>query len=183
MAFFKKFIPTNYYKSIKDINYTELNSQGITTLFFDLDNTIISYDETVVSKEMCEFLNSLKKDFKVVVISNSRKKRVEKALINCDLDYIHYATKPLKRGFKQAFKLTNSKNNEILVLGDQLMTDVYGANRLNMKVYLIGSVKRSSDRLITKFNRSLEKYVMRKLLKKYPKLYEKRLEAYEKDHM
>lgn len=183
MTFYKKFVPSNYYKSIKDINYEDLKTQGIKTLFFDLDNTIISYDETKVSSEMCKFLNNLKQDFKLIVISNSRKKRVQNALINCDLLFINYALKPLKRGFKKALKLIDSKPYEVVVIGDQLMTDVFGANRLNMKALLIGSVKRSSDRFITKINRALEKCVIKIIKKRALNIYEERLSVYEKDHL
>jgi predicted HAD superfamily phosphohydrolase YqeG len=62
------------------------------------------------------------------------------------------------------------------------MTDVLGANRMGFSSCLIKSVKRKSDRKITQFNRKLEKFILKKIEKKYPDLYIERLEKYVNDH-
>lgn len=182
MNFYQKCIPDYYFKSIFEIPYHTLQEQGINTLFFDLDNTIISYDEDILSDKQVEFLNELRKTFKIVILSNSGYHRVSKALKNTDFSYIYHSTKPLKRGFKKALKMVQSKKSEVLVIGDQMMTDVLGAHRTGIKVALIESVKRKSDRKITQFNRKIEHIVLKKIKKKYPSLYESRLEAYVNAH-
>lgn len=182
MNFYQKCIPDYYFKSIFEIPYHTLKEQGINTLFFDLDNTIISYDEEVLSKKQIELLEGLSKTFKIAVLSNSGYSRVSTALKNTTFSYVYHSVKPLKYGFKKGLKITNSKRNEVLVIGDQLMTDVLGAHRVDLKVALIESVKRKSDRKITKFNRKIEKFVLKKIMKKYPALYESRLEAYVNAH-
>ena len=180
MNFYQKCIPDYYYKSIYEILYHTLQEQGIKTLFFDLDNTIISYDEDVLSQKHIDFLNELSKIFKIVVLSNSGYQRVSNALKETNFPFVYHATKPLQRGFKKALKLSKSEKHEVLVIGDQLMTDVLGAHRTHLKVALIESVKRKSDRKITQFNRKIEKHVLKKIEKKYPDIYESRLEAYVK---
>ena len=72
---------------------------GKKALLFDLDNTIIDYHEEVLDLASIEFIKELSKDFKVLVISNSGKKRVEKAVAK-EFPFVYHATKPLKRGFK-----------------------------------------------------------------------------------
>lgn len=182
MRLYQKCIPDYYYGSIFEIPYETLKEQGISTLFFDLDNTIIGYDEDHLSDKQIKFLTKLEEDFKVVVLSNSGYKRVSKALSNSKLKFVHFATKPLKFGFKKALKLTGSKPEEVLVIGDQIMTDVFGAHRAKLKVALIKSVRRKSDRRITQFNRKIENFVLRRIRKKYPELYKSRLEKYVSDH-
>jgi uncharacterized protein len=182
MSLYQKCIPDFYYKSIFEIPYLELKEQGINTLFFDLDNTIISYDETILNEKHIEFLNDLSKTFKIAVLSNSGYKRVSNALSQVSFPYVYHSVKPLKFGFKKALKMTKSKPSEVLVVGDQIMTDVLGAHRMGIRVSLIESVKRKSDRNITRFNRKIERIILNKIKKKYPSLYESRLETYVKDH-
>ncbi len=182
MGLYQKCIPDFYYQSIFEIPYLTLNKQGISTLFFDLDNTIISYDEDQLSDSQITFLNELSKSFKLVILSNSGYKRVSNALKDTDFKYVYHSVKPLKTGFRKALKLSKSNPKEVMVIGDQIMTDVLGAHRTGLKVSLIKSVKRKSDRKITQFNRKIEKHVLKKISKKYPKLYQSRLEAYVNDH-
>jgi predicted HAD superfamily phosphohydrolase YqeG len=42
MSVYQKCIPTEYVSSIFEIQYENLKKQGIKSLFFDLDNTIIA---------------------------------------------------------------------------------------------------------------------------------------------
>lgn len=174
----KKFIPFAYAKSIFDVDYENLRKQGVTTLFFDLDNTIISYDEHIIEGERLKLLEALSKTFKVLIISNSKIKRVSNAVEHTGLPYVHFATKPLKRGFKKGLKKVQSKRSEVAVIGDQLMTDCFGANRMKFKAILVYPVVKKSDHKYTRFNRKLERFVIKKIMKKYPKLYEERLKAY-----
>ena len=81
MSIYQKCIPDAYHASIFEIPYQQLKEQGIKSLFFDLDNTIISYDETMLSEQSIAFLNKLSKDFHVLVISNSGYNRVSHAVI------------------------------------------------------------------------------------------------------
>jgi predicted HAD superfamily phosphohydrolase YqeG len=68
------------------------------------------------------------------------------------------------------------------MIGDQLMTDIFGGNRVGLHTILIKSVKRKSDRKITQFNRKIEAFVLRRIEKKYPELYQERLKNYVDDH-
>jgi uncharacterized protein len=49
-------IPNQYVSSIYDIDYETLKEQGIKSLFFDLDNTIIAYDDEVLQSKANQFL-------------------------------------------------------------------------------------------------------------------------------
>ena len=182
MAFYQKCIPQSYSASIFDIDYKELKKQGISALFFDLDNTIIGYDEIELHEKHIELIKSLSTEFKVVILSNTSYKRVSKALMSVDVLFIWHATKPLKRGYKKALKMIDLKKENVMMIGDQLMTDIFGANRVGIKTILVKSVKRKSDRMVTKFNRKIENFVLKRIEKKYPDLYNERLKQYVKDH-
>lgn len=182
MSIYQKCIPDAYHASIFEIPYQELKEQGIKSLFFDLDNTIIAYDEAELNHKQIEFIQTLKKDFKVMIMSNTNYKRVSLALNKMDIPFIWHAKKPLKFGFKKGIKILNSSKKETMIIGDQLMTDVFGANRFGIRSILVASVKRKSDRKITKLNRIIEKFFIKKIEKKLPDLYKERLEAYVLSH-
>lgn len=181
MAIYKKCIPNLYVKSIYDISYDELKKQGIKALLFDLDNTIINYDQTKLDVKAIEFLNELEKDFKVAIVSNSRNPRVLNAVGN-HFPFVSFARKPLKVGFKKALKKLNVKANEVAMVGDQLMTDVFGGNRMGFVTILVEAVLRKSDKIWTRFNRKLEKHFLEKIKTKAPEKYNEVLKSYAEKH-
>src|SRR5690554_5351163 len=140
MRLYLKCMPDDYYKSIFEIDYQALKLKGIKALFFDLDNTIIDYHQTKLTHETIDLLNNLEKDFTVVIISNSGYQRVFRA-VGHQFKFISFAKKPLKFGFKKALKQFDIKQAEAVMIGDQLMTDIFGAKRMKMVAILVDAVK------------------------------------------
>jgi len=173
--------PILYVKSIQDIPFEEYKKQGIKTLFFDLDNTIMSYDVKKIHPDLLLYLEKLKKDFKIVIVSNSGYKRVSFAAIDANTDFIHSAKKPFKFGYKRALKKAHSSIETSLFIGDQLMTDILGASRMNMKAILVKPLKHRSDHFFTRTNRKIERLMLKKIAKKHPSLLNQALKDYGKD--
>ena len=73
--------------------------------------------------------------------------------------------KPLKRGFKLAKKELNIPEENIAVVGDQIFTDVIGANRMKMHSILVKPLA-EKDLWMTRFKRPLENFVIKKYLEK-----------------
>lgn len=176
MSIVTKCIPDYYAKNMYTVDYQMLKEQGINTLFFDLDNTLIAYDEQELSQSTMEFLEALLEDFKIVIISNSGYQRVSKAAKK--YQFVWHATKPFKRGLKKAMLKAKSKVTEIALIGDQLMTDMLGGHRFGCLTILVKPVKKSSDRWMTKINRFMERSILKRIEKKHPVLYEERLKPY-----
>ncbi len=176
-----KLIPDAYYHSIEEIPYTTLYDHQIRLILTDLDNTLISYRKTEPTEELFRWKNQLiQMGFEIILVSNSRKKRVEHFAKLLDIPFVKFAKKPLKFGLKKAIKSASFKvsKEEILVLGDQLMTDVFAAKRMNLKVFLIQAIDSKTEVWTTRMNRKLEMHFLKKIRKKYPKLYEERLKEY-----
>lgn len=157
-----KFYPKMYQKSIQDINYKKLKKLGIKCLVFDLDNTIALIDQHVITDEAKKILIDLKKDFKVVIISNNITPRVKKYADYLECDFVANASKPLTKGYKRISKKYNFKPNEMCMIGDQVVTDIYGGNRYGMFTILVDPLGKK-DLKITSLNRFIEG----KILKKY----------------
>lgn len=177
----KKLIPTYYYKSIYEVPYAKLYAEGIRLILTDLDNTLISYKETKPSEELIQWYNEMKNiGFELIIVSNSRKDRVMNFSNELNCKYVKFSTKPLKRGMKKALKISSRvyKPSEVLFLGDQIMTDVFGANRMKFTPVLIEAVDKKTDTFFTRTNRKIESFCLKKIEKKFPKEFDEVLKEY-----
>lgn len=159
------YVPDVYQKSIYTINYNKLKTQGIKCLVFDLDNTIEPYKELEPSKKLTELMTFLKDDFKIVIMSNNNKERVRPFKENLNVDAAHSSKKPLKNKYKKILSMYNFEPNEVACIGDQIMTDVFGANRMGMISILVHQIS-PIEPLGTKFNRFFERIIVKRLNKK-----------------
>ena len=162
----KKYIPSMYKKSIFDINYDKLKSIGIKCLIFDLDNTIALIDTKLIPEEVKTLFIKLKKDFNIVIISNNTKKRISMFCDPIDTTFVSFALKPLTFGFRKIKNKFNYKKEQMCMIGDQLMTDVLVAKRLGLYTILVEPIHLHSDENSTKFNRRLERFVVKQLKKR-----------------
>ena len=160
------FVPDIYQKSIYDINYNKLKKNGIKCIIFDLDNTIAPINQKSPKKKVKDLIEDLKAmKFKIIIVSNSPKKRVEPFKDILSVDSAYLATKPLKTKYKKIQKIYRFKDTEIACVGDQLLTDIWGANRVGFLSILINPIG-TLDFAPTKINRLVEIAIYNHLEKK-----------------
>lgn len=159
------FIPDMYQKSIYDIDYDKLKEKGIKCLLFDLDNTLVPVNADVPSKKVKELFAYLEKSFKVIIISNSNKKRLIPFKEGLNVDVAASSRKPFKKKYLKIMKIYRFKEYEIAAIGDQLLTDICGANRVGVTSILINPIG-EYEKFGTKINRFFERFIYRKLKKK-----------------
>ena len=148
--------PKLYLNNVKEITIELLKQNNIKGLILDVDNTLINLEKQLL--EGCEeWCNNLKQQgIKMCILSNTNKVHKVKKVA---------AQKPRKQGFYKAQKLLNLKPEEIAVVGDQVFTDVLGANRCNMFSILTKPLAKK-EIWHTKIKRPFEKIVINKYLKK-----------------
>lgn len=156
-------VPDAYYKDIFKINYDNLKRSGIKNIFLDVDNTIVPYKEDLPSDEMISFINKLKKDFNIVIVSNSMSNRVVRIVKSLDVKGYYTSMKPLKKTYKKIEK--EYKKNESVFIGDQFMTDVLGAKRMKFRIILVDRLQ-EYEPLVTKFWRFFEGIILKDFKKK-----------------
>lgn len=159
-----KFVPSMYKKDIFNIDYEYLKKEGIKCIIFDLDNTIAIFDEKRMYSKTKNLLNRLKKDFKVVIMTNNFKTRITWLSQELDVDFISFALKPCKKGFRKVQEKYNFSKNDMCVVGDQLITDILGGNRFKIMTILVDPISKR-DLSITKISRILENKIFRILNK------------------
>jgi uncharacterized protein len=160
------FMPDMYKKSIYDIDYTKLLKQGIKCLLFDLDNTISPVGIKNPSDKVINLFEELKEmGFKIIIISNSNKKRLEPFKNTLNVDCAANSFKPFKRKYLKIIKEYCFEESEIATIGDQFLTDIWGGNKVGITTILVNPISKK-DVIFTRLNRALEKIVMNKLAKK-----------------
>lgn len=164
-----KFAPYMCYKDIYKIDYNKLYSDGVKIILFDLDNTIIGYHETLPSEEDKLFITSLKeRGFIPVIMSNNHTDRIENVAAFLNVDKLSNAKKPLKFGYKKILKrYSEYRPEQFVAIGDQIVTDIWGASRMNIKGILVKPIRLDNEKWYTRFNRRIEKFIIKHKIKKY----------------
>lgn len=163
LAYFK---PTWITKEYQQIRPEFLLKQGIKIVFTDLDNTLIAWDEPHATEQLIEWIKDLKAaGISVVLVSNNNTKRIGKVAQVIDTPFVYPALKPLHKGFKDALKLHHVEKEAVVMIGDQIMTDIFGATTFGIRTILVNPIK-PSDGLNTKINRFFERIILKRLKKK-----------------
>lgn len=135
MAFFR---PTLYLESVLSISPELLKKLKVGGLLLDIDNTLTEHGAPKVSKEVAKWLQELKDaGISLVLISNNHKPRVQAFAKHTGLPYVFKARKPLPMGFSKALEILNLPKNKVLIVGDQVFSDILGANLLGMRSALV----------------------------------------------
>ena len=161
--------PKLYLNSVKEITIELMQKYNLKGLILDVDNTLIDYNKNM-PEGIQERIEQLKEEgISFCIVSNSNKKeKVKNVAKKLDIPYIYFAQKPLKRGFKKAKSILQLPKEQIGVVGDQILTDVVGANRSNMFPILVKPIN-EKDIWITKLKRPLEN----RIIEKYQEMQEK----------
>lgn len=157
--------PKKYIKSVKEITLELLKQNNIKGIILDVDNTLIDYYKNMPEGvlEWCKDMQS--KGIKFCIASNSNKKeKVKNVAEKLDIPFIFFAKKPLKMGLNRARNIMGLKSNEVAVVGDQIFTDVLGANRCKMFSILVDPIQ-EKDIFITIIKRPIENLIKSKYQK------------------
>ena len=159
----EQYIPDMYQKSIYTIPYPKLLLMGIHVLLYDLDNTIspVSIKEpSSKTKKLFDELNQQR--FTIFIFSNGAKKRVNHFCDVLEVDGSYRACKPSMKHFQSFMTQHEIHGNEVAMIGDQLLTDILGGNRVGITTILVNPISKK-DLLPTYINRIREKRIMKKL--------------------
>ena len=156
----KKFMPDEYVKSIYHINPSILKEKGIKGIITDLDNTLVEWDRPNATPKLIKWLEEMKShDMKVTIVSNNNEQRVGAFSTPLEIPFISRARKPLGSAFRKAAGEMGLSREETVIVGDQLLTDIFGGKRAGFYTILVVPVAQS-DGFFTRFNRMIERRIM-----------------------
>ena len=153
------FIEANYnLESIYDIDILNLKQNGIKALFFDLDSTLMKSKSGKFSFKTLQFLNDLKTNFHLAIISNNTKEAyINLAKSQTDIKIYYKAHKPSPMVLLQACKDFNIEPYEAAMVGDRPLSDILAGIRANMTTILVDSISKDEENKIVRFARFLER--------------------------
>lgn len=159
-------IPNCYVNDIYSIDYEELYRKGYHNIIFDIDNTILPVNDINVSDELIELFNQLKESgFCVCIVSNNKLERVLPPAKKLDVSYLENANKPNKEAFDKALDIIKAKVEDTIMVGDQMLTDIKGANEYGLYSVLVDPLDSKYD-IKTGTSRLLQNIMIKKLEKK-----------------
>jgi HAD superfamily phosphatase (TIGR01668 family) len=160
---YKKFLPSEFVKSVFDISPERLLEKGIRGIITDLDNTLVEWDRPDATPKLVNWLKSMKDaGIQVTIVSNNSELRVKSFADPLGIPFIYKARKPMGKAFIKALNTMDVKREEVVVIGDQLLTDVVGGNRIKLHTILVLPVAKS-DGFFTRFNRLVERRIFKAL--------------------
>lgn len=158
----ENYVPDIYQPNIYEINYEKLKELGIKCILFDLDNTLVPRYSKHVDERLSDFIETLCKDFKVMIFSNSPKIRVSIFTELLGLDGVYSAKKPNIKKLVELMKKYKYDQNEVCMIGDQLFTDVLVGNKAGITTGLVDKTTKKEGPF-TKINRLREIRMVHKL--------------------
>ena len=152
-------LPDIIVDSVYDIDFIKLKNLGFTNIIFDIDNTLVPHGAKANQKaiDLFDFLKS--NNINTCLISNNTKERVE--IFNKDVhsNFIFLANKPSSKGFYKALKIMNANKENTIFIGDQIFTDVLGANLAGLHSIMTRPIEKDFEKLII-MKRWLERVVL-----------------------
>ena len=127
--------------ALTDVDEALLSRLGVELLMLDFDNTIVPYTTSVPTQEMERWLDWVKHSgVQVCVVSNSHKERVKVFCRHYGIDCITHARKPFSQGIRQCLERYGIPARQAALVGDQIYTDVLGANRMGVTSILVSAI-------------------------------------------
>ena len=135
------FLPCVQADRVTELTPAYLQKQGIRLLMLDFDNTIVPYTTNEPTEAMAQWLKEIvESPVAVCVVSNSKKDRVKHFCKAYGIDCITHARKPFSKGIKACLARYGLEANVCALVGDQIYTDVLGANCAGVKSVLVKAI-------------------------------------------
>lgn len=169
----KKFVPQLNVASIYDIDLQALQDAGVKGLIADLDNTLVGAEVASATPELKRWLERVSElGFKFIVVSNNSEDRVSIFSEPLKLPFISRAQKPRKAAFQNALDHLKLDVKDVAMIGDQMLTDVFGGNRMGLYTILVRAISLDHEGFFTRINRRIEKKMLARLERQGIKLWE-----------
>ncbi len=175
------FYPKEYFVSVYGISFRKYRSMGYGTVLFDVDNTLVEHDAPANRAASELMIRLYQMGYSVGFLSNNDEQRVRDFCLDLraavreatgaeDTEtrfiYIYKAGKPLAKGYRAAMERLGAKRKETLFVGDQLFTDIWGANNAGVRSVLVKPIAKHEEIQIV-LKRIPERLILHCYLKKH----------------
>ncbi len=156
---FERFYPKEYYKSAYEVPYEELYEKGYRGIIFDIDNTLVTHGAPADERSIALFKKLRELGYECTLLSNNKAYRVEMFNKDVGAHTISRGGKPKIAGYLKACELMGTDISNTFFVGDQLFTDIWGANKAGIRSILVKYIDPKEEIQIV-LKRYLEKIVL-----------------------
>lgn len=174
---FQRFYPGEYLDSAYSIDFERLYRDGYRGIIFDIDNTLVPHGAPADERAKALFARLKTLGFRCCLLSNNKEPRVKMFNDDVGVLYIHDAHKPSVRNYRQAMERMQTDVSDTVFVGDQVFTDVYGANRAGIRTILVKPIHPKEEIQIV-----LKRYLEKIILFFYRKKKKREEREYESSH-
>ena len=129
--------PRTFFENITLITPDWMSERGFEGIITDLDDTLAPASQPLPGDELTRWARQMRDaGVGVIVLSNNMDARVRKFCGALGVPYIAGAAKPLRGGYIKACELLGKPAGKVVFVGDQIFTDIWGAN--NAGIYTVG---------------------------------------------
>lgn len=155
----KPFYPKKYMESTYEIPFEKYYQKGIRGVIFDIDNTLVCHDAPADERALRLFERLRELGMDTCLLSNNKEPRVAAFAAQVKSKYICKGQKPSVKNYNRAMALMGTGKKATLFVGDQIFTDIYGANRAGIYSILVKPVSPKEEIQIV-LKRRLEAVVL-----------------------
>ena len=156
---FQNLYPKEYMKSTYEIDFAKYREKGYRAIIFDIDNTLVEHGAPADERSIRLFEKLQALGYDIMLLSNNKEPRVKMFNDAVHVKYIYKAGKPGTKNYYAAMVMMGSDISNTLFVGDQLFTDVWGANRAGIYSILVQPIDKKEEIQIV-LKRYLEKIVL-----------------------
>ncbi len=160
----RAFCPTVAHLKLSEVPLKDYAAAGKKLILLDVDNTLLLWKSEEIPDETFAFLEQGKGlGMQFCIISNTRRvNRLGRICQRMGIDYVRGRFKPSRRMFQIAMEKHGATPEQTLMVGDQLFTDIWGANRAGIDALWIQPMG-PRELFTTRFNRFVERWVRKHL--------------------
>jgi hypothetical protein len=153
------FYPNEYVDSTYGIDFERMYESGYRGIIFDIDNTLVTHGAPANEKAVMLFKRLRMIGYRTIILSNNKEPRVKMFCDEVDSPYIYKAGKPNPDNYRKAMENMGTDTSNTLFIGDQIFTDVWGANITGIYSILVKPIHPKEEIQIV-LKRCLERIVL-----------------------
>lgn len=151
--------PEEYLDSTYDIDFDKLYKEGYRGVIFDIDNTLVPHGAPADERAISLFNHLKELGFSCMLLSNNKEPRVKMFNDAVHVNYMYKAGKPKPAGYKKAMHRLGTTTKNTIFVGDQIFTDIIGANLADIRTILVKPIHPKEEIQIV-LKRFLEKPII-----------------------
>lgn len=155
----ERLYPNVYLDSTYGIDFEQYYQDGYRAIIFDIDNTLVPHGAPADQRAIALFKRLHALGYQTMMLSNNKEPRVKMFCDAVDAEYIYKAGKPNPANYREAMKRMHTDEKNTLFVGDQIFTDVWGANKAGIYSILVKPIHPKEEIQIV-LKRYLEKVVL-----------------------